>query len=125
MIKTPALRRTAIADPRRFGKPVGAVILDSLRDPEYRRHYLRYSLRTAIAAAVKTLRLRRGLTQTQLARRAGIPQPQLARLEGVQDARIPTLDLLIRVLAALEVHAALLLHPERNGNRGLAEIALL
>lgn len=54
-----------------------------------------------LAASVKRHREGRGLTQQQLATRSGVPRPTLAHLES--GAANPTLSVLLRVAACLEV----------------------
>ncbi|HEV8537194.1 MAG TPA: helix-turn-helix transcriptional regulator [Candidatus Limnocylindria bacterium] len=52
------------------------------------------------ARLVRAARLRKGLTQRELARRTKIPQPMLSSIErGVQDPRHSTLE---RILAACD-----------------------
>jgi transcriptional regulator with XRE-family HTH domain len=53
-----------------------------------------------VAARIKTLRERRGLTQEQLAERAGVSRTYLARLEtGKQDPTLSTIEKLARALS--------------------------
>jgi transcriptional regulator with XRE-family HTH domain len=55
---------------------------------------------------VRTARLRRGLTQHELAKRAGIPQPMISSIErGLQDPRYSTFQRLLEVLG-LEIDIA-------------------
>jgi len=60
---------------------------------------------------VRQLRESRGLTQSQIARRAGIPRPTWASLES--GAANPTLQVLIKTAAALQVRLEELLEPPR------------
>lgn len=106
------------------GTPIGEIIHKELRDPEYRRDFLRHYVRVEIASFIKHVRLSRGLTQKQLAARAGVPQSQIARLESVQDVRIPSLDLLIKVLSALESRVELVLLPTFRSRKGARELVL-
>ena len=66
-----------------------------LEDPEFRRAY--DDLEPAYQVA--RLRIRRGLTQEQLAEKVGTKQPSIARLESGNV--IPRLDFLRRVVEAL------------------------
>jgi transcriptional regulator with XRE-family HTH domain len=60
-----------------------------------------------MAAKIKALRERRGLTQEQLAEKAGVGRSHLARLEtGKQD---PTLSTLEKIATALNVKVGRLL----------------
>jgi predicted XRE-type DNA-binding protein len=113
-----------IEDPRKSGIPIDDIIRKELRDPKYRREFLRFSVRIEIAAAIKHLRLSRGLTQKQLAARARIPQSQIGRIEGLSDARIPSLDQLVNILAALDGGLSLVLRPSQRSRRGAREIVL-
>lgn len=65
-----------------------------LADPELR----------GLAQAVRLLRLRKGLTQEQLAHRAGLTTASLARLEGARTN--PGWKTLVALAAALEVGVA-------------------
>lgn len=112
-------------DPRRFGESLDDVIREHMRDPEYRRGYLQLRVRSMIAGTVKCLRLDQGLTQKKLADRAGVPQSQIARLEGLDDERIPSLDFLVKVFAALGQRATLRIGPPRGRKTGVREIALV
>lgn len=57
-----------------------------------------FHIRLNAGKLVRTARLRKGLTQRQLATRAKIPQPMLSSIErGLQDPRHSTLE---RILAA-------------------------
>ena len=59
------------------------------------------------AARIKALRAKRGLTQAQLAQRAGMSHGYLSRIEvGMQS---PTLEVIEKLAAALEVKPAALL----------------
>lgn len=112
-------------DAKNVGKPVGVSVQEALKDPDYRKNYMLYRVRTAIAAVVKSLRESRGMTQKQLADKAGVPQPQIARLESVDDARIPTLELLVKVFAALDSRAFLEVVPSSATDAGKREIVLV
>jgi transcriptional regulator with XRE-family HTH domain len=50
---------------------------------------------------LKSARLKRGLSQRELARRAGVPQAMVARIEGHHQQ--PTLPTLYRLLAAADL----------------------
>lgn len=112
-------------DPSDFGKPIEASIQEGMKDPEYRRHYMLYQVRTAISTAIKALREGRGLTQKQLADKAGVPQPQIARLESVDDERIPSLEQLVRIFSALDSRAFLEIIPPLYTHAEKREIILV
>jgi transcriptional regulator with XRE-family HTH domain len=68
-----------------------------------------------LAANVRRLRDGRGLSQQQMARLAGIPRPTWASLES--GAANPTLQILTRVAAALQVSVEELIGPPRTACR--------
>ena len=112
-------------DPADFGKPIEISIQEGLKDPEYRRHYMLYQVRAAIAAVIKSLRESRNLTQKQLAEKAGVPQPQIARLESVDDERVPSLEHLVRIFSALDSRAFLEIVPSIQSHAEKREIVLV
>lgn len=118
-------RRKQIIDPRTIGKPLETSVRENLRDPGYRRHYMLYQVRAAIATAIKSLRELRGLTQGQLADRAKIAQSQIARLESLKDARIPRLEHLVKIFAALDSRAILEVVPSAGTRAEKQEIILV
>ena len=54
-----------------------------------------------IARLIEELRLKEGLTQTQLAKKAKVSQPMIARLERGDQDRVPTLATINKVMTAL------------------------
>jgi len=108
----------------KYGQPISEVIREHLRDPEYRRGFLRDYVRLEIAAVVKDFRLSKGMTQKQLAARARVPQSQIARLESLADDRIPSLDFIIKLIAALGGSVDLVMRPSARAGRRAREIAL-
>jgi transcriptional regulator with XRE-family HTH domain len=64
-----------------------------------------------IATNIRQLRETRGLTQEQLARHAAIPRPTLANLES--GSANPTVSLLVKVAASLQVSVEELISPPR------------
>jgi len=67
-----------------------------LKDPEFAQAYEE----TNPGYQVARLRIRKGLTQTELAKLAGTHQPAIARLEDGED--LPSLSFLRRVVEAME-----------------------
>ncbi|WIV52932.1 helix-turn-helix domain-containing protein [Amycolatopsis nalaikhensis] len=63
-----------------------------------------------LGAEVRTLREAQGWTQTQVAERAGMTQSAMARFEA--GGRIPTLPVLARIAAALQVQLSIALIPQ-------------
>jgi len=112
-------------DPEEIGKPTEASIQEGFKDPDYRKNYMLFQVRTAIAAVIKSLRESRDMTQKQLADKAGVPQPQIARLESVDDERIPTLEQLVRIFAALDSRAFLEIVPPLQTHADKREIVLV
>jgi predicted XRE-type DNA-binding protein len=108
-----------------FGEPIEISIQEKLTDPEYRKHYMLYRVRAAIAAVIKSLRESRNMTQKQLADRAGVPQPQIARLESVDDERVPSLEHLVRIFSALDSRAFLEIVPSIKSHAEKREIVLV
>ena len=110
--------------PHKFGIPIEEHIVEQMKNPEYRKTYLVSRVRVSIAALIKTLREQAGMSQSQLAKLAGIPQSQVARLEGTKDKRIPSMDLLTNIFAALDCRAFLDIVP-RHENTEKREIVLV
>ena len=71
-----------------------------LRDPEIRVLFEEERAKTLIANAVRTARMRAGLTQVQLAKLADTTQAVISRIESGTDSRIPSLSLLARIAGA-------------------------
>ncbi|MDC0716010.1 helix-turn-helix domain-containing protein [Nannocystis bainbridge] len=71
---------------------------------------------------VRQLREARGLTQQQIARVAGLPRPTWANLES--GAANPTLAVLIKVAAALQVSLEELISPPRTTSKFYAAATL-
>ena len=118
-------RKKTIKDLRKYGVPLEDHIREQLKDPEYRRWYMVWGVRIGIAAMVKAIRKERGLTQKQLAEKAGVPQPQIARLEGMEDERIPGLEQIVRLLAALDQHVVLEIRPMGRSKAAPREVELV
>lgn len=71
-----------------------------LRDQEIRIYFEEERVKTEIAHAVHSARLKAHLTQAELAKRIKTTQSVIARLEGGSDRRVPSLPLLGRIAAA-------------------------
>jgi DNA-binding XRE family transcriptional regulator len=81
--------------------------------PEIERAEKALGSRLLIARNVLELRVRSGITQTELARRVGTSQPRIAQIEAAQ-ANV-TVDTLDRIAAAFSVQtAALFKRPSRR-----------
>lgn len=68
-----------------------------------------------LAANLRQLREARGLTQAQIARTAGVPRPTWAHLES--GAGNPTLAILVKVAAALQLRVEELIGPPKAAAR--------
>lgn len=72
---------------------------ESMRDPKFRKAYEALQPKYDVIRAVLDARLKRGVTQKELARRVGTTQSAIARFES--GAGNPTLDFLSKVSAAV------------------------
>ncbi len=79
-------------------KIFAAHLKESERNPTYRGALDRARLRVAIARAIKTAREHASLTQTELADALDLPQSVVGRLESLKDKRLPSVDLLARIV---------------------------
>jgi transcriptional regulator with XRE-family HTH domain len=68
-----------------------------------------------LANNIRTLREARGLTQQQMAKLSGVPRPTWANLES--GAANPTLAILVRVAAALQIRVEELIGPPKASAR--------
>ncbi|HEX4355789.1 MAG TPA: XRE family transcriptional regulator [Polyangiales bacterium] len=68
-----------------------------------------------LAANIRTLRETRGLTQQQMAKLTGVPRATLANLES--GGSNPTLSVLVRVAAALQIRIEELIGPPKAAAR--------
>jgi len=72
-----------------------------MEDPEYRCEYEKLEPEFQIARALIDARVRKKMTQAEIARKAGTKQPVISRLEGAQGS--PSLSLIKRIAKALDV----------------------
>ena len=84
-------------------------------NPEIARAEAAMGNRLIIARNVFRLRVRAGITQTELARRVGTSQPRIAQIESAQ-ANV-TVDTLDRIAAAFSVQTATLFKRRTRGRR--------
>lgn len=82
---------------------------EALKDPEFRREYEALKPEYDLMCAIMDARLKKGMTQAEIARRAGTTQSAIARFESGRTN--PTLDFASRVLRA--VGARLEVRPAR------------
>ncbi|HEY4517013.1 MAG TPA: helix-turn-helix transcriptional regulator [Candidatus Paceibacterota bacterium] len=72
---------------------------EQMRDPEFRKAYEALKPKYDLVRAILDARIKRGVTQSELARRVGTTQSAIARFEsGVGN---PTLDFISRVSTAV------------------------
>lgn len=95
---------------------------EQLKDPEFAREYEALGPEFEVIEQILALRLKRGLTQRQLAERVGTQQPSIARLERTRGAT--DLNFLRRVAQALDARLEIRLVPlaanGRNGKRKMS-----
>jgi DNA-binding Xre family transcriptional regulator len=82
------------------------VLAKQLKNPEFKKAWDDLAAEYDLAAEVIRMRMKRNLTQTQLARLVGTSQPAIARLESGNHRNV-TLSFLYRVARALEVRPEL------------------
>jgi ribosome-binding protein aMBF1 (putative translation factor) len=85
---------------RKAYRPARPFVEKLLRDPEIRVQFEAERAKTLVAEAVRSARMRAGLTQTELAKLAKTTQAVISRIESGTDSRIPSLELLSRVAGA-------------------------
>jgi HTH-type transcriptional regulator / antitoxin HipB len=97
-----AQQRTTLGEARaaRMGSPAAAEAYEQTR------------LRFELAQAVRSRREELGLSQRQLAERAGMTQPGIARFEA--GGTTPTIPVLERLAAALELRLTIALGPDER-----------
>lgn len=103
-------KRTATVKTVPPGVPFRDFLEEQLKDPEFRAEYDALEDEFALIRQLIDLRIKRGLSQRELAERAGMQQPTIARLEGGQTASLRTLH---RVADALDVDVRITLVPRR------------
>lgn len=78
------------------------LILNLRASKDYRSAYVEEKIRSGVAAQIKAIREKQGLTQAELARKLGKTQSWVARLEDPNQT-FPTVPTLLRVAEALDV----------------------
>lgn len=79
--------------------PFAKIHREAMKDPEFRREYEALEPEFALISAIMDARLKKGMTQAEIARRAGTTQSAIARFESGRTN--PTLDFASRVLRAV------------------------
>ncbi len=80
-----------------------------MKDPEYRRAYEELEPEFQIARALIDARIKKKMTQAEIARKAGTKQPVISRLEGAQGS--PSLSLIKRIAKVLNVRLVFRFEP--------------
>jgi len=80
--------------------PLDDIIKEECKDKKFAALFQRELLINEISKIVVGLRKRSRMTQKELANKAGTTQPVIARLESGSDRRVPSLDLLTRLVIA-------------------------
>jgi transcriptional regulator with XRE-family HTH domain len=73
-----------------------------IKSNKYRAAYVRAKAQTNIPSQIRALRLRRGMTQQDLAREADMKQPRISAMEQPGETQF-NLDTLVRLAAAFKV----------------------
>jgi DNA-binding XRE family transcriptional regulator len=84
---------------------------DQLQDPEFKKLWDEGEPRRQVISALIGERIKRKMTQAEVAKKAGIKQPSLARLETSNS--MPTLTLLSKVANALDLKMEIRFVPKR------------
>lgn len=72
-----------------------------MKDPEYRREYEKLEPEFQIAKALIDARVKKKMTQAEIAKKAGTKQPVISRLEGAVGS--PSLSLIKRIADVLNL----------------------
>lgn len=75
-------------------------IAKKLKNDEFKYHYDRELIINDIAKIVHELRIACNLTQAAFAKKVGTSQSSIARIETGVDSRMPSIDLLVRIVVA-------------------------
>jgi DNA-binding XRE family transcriptional regulator len=103
------------APERSYSPSVPWSLEEHLKDPEVKAAYDALEGEFALIRQLIDLRIKRGLSQRQLAKRAEMQQPTIARLEGGRTASLKTLR---RVAEALDARVEVRLVPrEASGGK--------
>ena len=93
-----------------------AHLSEQMKDPAFAKEYDALGPEFEIVAQIIALRLKRKLTQAQLAAKVGTPQPSIGRLESTR--AVKNLDYVRRVADALDARLEVRLVPrERPATR--------
>ncbi|CZG72759.1 TPA: helix-turn-helix domain-containing protein [Legionella pneumophila subsp. pneumophila] len=76
-------------------------------DEEFAKHYEREQIINNIAVMIVNARKKRHMTQSELANKIGTKQSVISRLESGNSSFIPSLETLVKVADALNMHLKL------------------
>ena len=71
-----------------------------LKDPEFKKEYEKFDLKHNIASMIIDARIKKEITQTELAIKVGTKQPSIARLENGKN--LPSLNFLEKIAKSLK-----------------------
>ena len=89
---------------------LGEYVTEQMKRPAFREAWRSLEPEFSLIEQVIALRLKRGLTQAQLAKRAGTRQPSITRLESGRSK--PNLSFLKKVADALDANVEIRLTPK-------------
>jgi transcriptional regulator with XRE-family HTH domain len=92
------------------------VIKQNCKDKEFLKHFRRERMINEIAKMMVNMRQKNHLTQKELANKAGTTQPVIARLESGSDKRIPSLELLTKIVSAANANLIIKLEYKTKKN---------
>lgn len=90
---------------------------EQLKDPEFRAAYDALEAEDQLIRQLIDLRIKRGLSQRELAQQAGLQQPALARVESGKTASLKTLRRVAEALGA-EVHISIVPKQAKLARKG-------
>ncbi len=104
------------------GASFRAFLSEQMQDPEFRREYESLEAEFEIIQQIIDLRLKRKMSQADLAKKVGTQQPSIARMES--RGRVKDLDYLQRIAQALDAKLEVRLVPrEASGTQPTARRA--
>ena len=86
-----------------------------MKDPEFAQAYDELEPEFRLAEQLIALRLKRGLTQEQLAEKVGTKQSSISRLESASS--LPSLSMVRKVATALDAQLEIRLRPTKVSHR--------
>lgn len=92
-----------------------------LKDLEFWKEYEALEPEYQLARSIIELRLKRGITQKELAQRIGTKQSGISRLESVNTRSNPSLSMLERVAEALDAKLIVYMKPRESLSRGIED----